>query len=223
MDEMMNTVAFIERYKIICICRKIYGEDLLRLVGAVCAGGVRMVEVTFDQNDPDCLTRTGEAIMSLRREFADAGRFGAGTVLTVEQVHAAKEAGAEYIISPNTDIKVIRATKELGMVSIPGAMTPSEILAAHEAGADFVKLFPTVRLGLKYLRDIRGPINHVKLIGTGGLNEENLKDYLDAGMIGAGISGRLVDKELRSRGDYAQITARAAAFMEIANAGGGQI
>lgn len=143
-------------------------------------------------------------------------QFGAGTVLTREQVDAAKDAGAKYIISPNTDEEIIRYTKQLGLVSIPGAMTPSEILAAHDAGADFVKLFPTVYLGLPYLKDIKGPINHVKLLGTGGLTEENLKDYLDMGMAGAGISGRLVDPELRKKNDYAALSRRAAAFMAIA-------
>ena len=143
--------------------------------------------------------------------------FGAGTVLTQEQVRAAKAAGAEYIISPNTNVDIIHLTKELGMASIPGAMSPSEILCAHDAGADFVKLFPTVRLGLAYFKDILGPISHVKILGTGGLNEENLGDYLKLGMVGAGISGRLVDKAVREAGDYATLSARAAAFVAIAN------
>jgi 2-dehydro-3-deoxyphosphogluconate aldolase/(4S)-4-hydroxy-2-oxoglutarate aldolase len=212
----MSIVAYIEKYKIICICRKIYGEDLLKLAHALYDGGIRMMEVTFDQDDPECIQKTSDAIALLCREFGDKMHFGAGTVLSEEQVIAARNAGAEYIISPNTKLEVIRKTKELGLVSIPGAMTPTEILAAHDAGADFVKIFPTVHLGLAYIKDIRGPINHIKLIATGGLNEENLKDYLDVGMVGAGISGRLVDKELRKKGDYAQLTARAAAFMKIA-------
>ena len=212
----MNTVEFIEKNKIICICRKVYGEDLLKLAHALYDGGIRMMEVTFDQGDPDCIAKTSEAIKLLCAEFGSDMKFGAGTVLNEEQVEAARAAGAEYIISPNTKPAVIRKTKELGMVSIPGAMTPTEIIGAHEAGADFVKLFPTVRLGLAYIKDILGPINNVKLIGTGGLNEENLKDYLDLGFAGAGISGRLVDKDLRMKGDYAQLTARAAKFMEIA-------
>lgn len=216
----MNTVAFIEKNKIICICRKIYGDDLYRLGRAIYDGGVRMMEVAFDQADPACLEKTGEAIAMLRREFGNAASFGAGTVLTRPQLQTAMEAGAEFIISPNTDPEIIRLTKEWGMVSIPGAMTPSEIVTAHQAGADFVKLFPTVRLGTQYIKDIKGPLNHIKLIGTGGLNEENIKEYMDLGMVGFGISGRLVDKKLRMNGDYAQLSARAAAFMEIVNGQG---
>jgi len=212
----MDVKSFIEENKIICICRKIYGEDLLKLANALYEGGIKLMEVTFDQADPECEKKTGEAIAMLNRELGDKMRFGAGTVLSKSQVDAARAAGAEYIISPNVNTEVIRYTKELGMVSIPGAMTPTEIITAHETGADFVKLFPTVWLGLRYIKDIKGPISHVKLLGTGGLNEENLGEYLAAGMIGAGISGRLVDKKLREEGNYAEITARAKKFMEIA-------
>ena len=162
----MDIVNYIEKNKIICICRKIYGEELRKLARAMYDGGIRLMEVTFDQADPDCCQKTGQAIRMVDEEFGGRMQFGAGTVLTREQVDAAKDAGAKYIISPNTDEEIIRYTKQLGLVSIPGAMTPSEILAAHDAGADFVKLFPTVYLGLPYLKDIKGPINHVKLLGT---------------------------------------------------------
>ena len=189
----MTTVDFIEKYKIICICRKIYGEELLALAHALRKGGIRMMEVTFDQADPECIKKTTEAIAMLHAEFGEEMKIGAGTVLSVAQVDAAKAAGAEYIISPNTSLPVIHRTKELGLVSIPGAMTPTEIISAHEEGADFVKLFPTVRLGTAYL-----------------------KDYLDLGMVGAGISSRLADKKLCKAGDYEQITERAKTFMRIA-------
>lgn len=215
----MTTVEFIEKYKIICICRKIYGSELLELAHALHDGGIRMMEVTFDQADPDCIRETTEAIRMLNDEFGQEMSIGAGTVLSAAQVEAAKDAGANYIISPNTNLSVIRRTKELGLVSIPGAMTPTEILTAHDEGADLVKLFPTVRLGTGYFKDILGPISHVKLLGTGGLTEENIKEYFDLGMVGAGISGRLVDKKLRQAGDFDQITERAKAFMRIATGG----
>ena len=112
----MNTVEYIEKYKVICICRRIYGEDLLRLARALNKGGVRMMEVTFDQADPDGIRKTAEAIRMLKREMKDSMKFGAGTVLNCEQVQAAFDAGAEYIISPNTNEAVIRRTRELGMV-----------------------------------------------------------------------------------------------------------
>ena len=136
----MNTLDFISQNKVITICRRVYGEDLLKLADALYAGGIKMIEVTFDQADPDCIEKTGECIRALCDRFGDKMMFGAGTVLNAEQVEAAAKAGARYIISPNVDADVIAKTKELGLVSMPGAMTPSEILTAHKLGADIVKV-----------------------------------------------------------------------------------
>lgn len=145
---------FIEKNKVIAICRGTYGEQLINLVSALNDGGVKLVEVTFDQGDPECLTKTPKAIASLVKEFGNEVKIGAGTVLSIEQVEAAHQAGAEYIISPNTNSSVIKRTKELDMVSMPGALTPSEIISANEAGADFVKVFPVRALGIGYIKDI---------------------------------------------------------------------
>ncbi len=214
----MNTLDFISENKVICICRRLYGEDLMKLATALNEGGVKLIEVTFDQADPDCIARTGESIRALNKRFGEKMMFGAGTVLTVEQVKAAAEAGARYIISPNVDPDVIACTKELGLVSIPGAMTPSEILEAHKLGADIVKLFPSGYLGFGYIKDILGPISHVKLCATGGVNEDNWGTYLDYGFVGAGISSRLADKKCIAAGNFEEITRRAKVFMDITRA-----
>lgn len=214
----MNTLDFIAENKVITICRRVYGEDLLKLADALYAGGIKMIEVTFDQADPDCIEKTSECIRSLCDRFGDKMMFGAGTVLTAEQVVAAAKAGARYIISPNVDADVIARTKELGLVSIPGAMTPSEILTAHKLGADIVKLFPAGYLGFGYIKDILGPISHVKLCATGGVTEENWGKYLEFGFAGAGISGRLCDKKCIAAGDFEEITRRAKVFMDITRA-----
>lgn len=190
---------------VVAICRKIYGQDLLRLADTLEQGGVQLMEVTFDQSDPNCLDRTAEAIGTLCARFPNM-RFGAGTVLSRAQVDATLQAGGGFIISPNTDLDVIRYTKQLGLVSIPGAMTPSEIIAAHQAGADYVKLFPAATLGLKYIKDISAPINHVKLIATGGISTDNFADYLRAGCRGAGISSSLCDKARMQAGGWASFT-----------------
>ena len=106
---------------------------------------------------------------------------------------------------------MIRKTKELGLISIPGAMTPSEILTAHEAGADFVKLFPASDLGISYLKAIRAPISHVKLLATGGINEGNAKAFLDAGACGLGIGGNLAKKIWIDAGEFDKLTEAAKA------------
>lgn len=216
----MNTLDFITENKVITICRRVYGEDLMRLADALYAGGVKMIEVTFDQADPDCIAKTCDSIRALCARLGDKMMFGAGTVLTTEQVKAAAKAGARYIISPNVDADIIAATKTLGLVSMPGAMTPSEILMAHKLGADIVKLFPAGYLGFGYIKDILGPISHVKLCATGGVTEENWGTYLDYGFAGTGISGRLCDKKCIAAGDFAEVTRRAAAFMDITRSHG---
>jgi 2-dehydro-3-deoxyphosphogluconate aldolase/(4S)-4-hydroxy-2-oxoglutarate aldolase len=207
-----SLVDMIAQNGIIAICRKIYGESLMSLAAALEKGGVKLMEVTFDQSDPDCLRHTADAIESLCERFPQM-RFGAGTVLTREQVDAAKSAGAGFMISPNTDADLIRYTKHLGLVSIPGAMTPSEVVTAHNAGADFVKLFPAATLGLKYIKDLTAPINHVKLIATGGISTENFGDFLRAGCRGAGISSALCDKSRILAGDWAPLTAAACSLV----------
>lgn len=209
--------TLIERDKVIVIARRIYGDALLRLAEAMCRGGVHLMELTFDQSDEECIDKTASSLSGLKARFGDEMRFGAGTVLTVQQVEAARDAGCEYIISPNTDDDVIRATKACGLASIPGAMTPSEILTAHKLGADFVKLFPTGYLGLPYIKDIRAPISHVKLVATGGVTEDNFGAFLDAGMVAAGISGRLTDKAIIAEGNFDELTRRAKAFRLIAD------
>lgn len=213
----MTTMEFIEKNKVIAICRKVYGDDLLYLAEALKKGGIKMMEMTFDQQDPRCLDKTGESINAVFRNFGDEMKIGAGTVLTKEQVTAAKQAGAEYIISPNTDPEIIRFTKQNGLVSIPGAMTPTEIVSAHKEGADIVKLFPSSTLGFQYIKDILAPISNVKLCATGGVNEENSKKFLELGFAALGIGGRLCDKKCIAEGAFNVITERAKVFSAIVN------
>lgn len=205
----------IEQHKIIVIMRNIYGEKALQLCDALYRGGIRLVEVTFDQSSANCVEKTPDTIRLLNEKMGDKMDFGAGTVITPEQVVAAKNAGARYIISPNTSERIIAITRELGLVSMPGAMTPSEMIAADQAGADFVKVFPAGDLGLSYMKNVRAPISHVKFIATGGVNESNFADYLHAGFVGAGISGRLTDRALLDIGDYDGLTKRAEDFVKI--------
>ena len=115
------------------------------------------------------------------------------------------------------NVDVIQATKQAGLVSIPGAMTPTEILKAHHAGADMVKIFPAGYLGLNYLKDIKGPINHVKFLAAAGVKEENFKEFLEAGYSAAGISTRLIDKKVIADKNFEELTNRAKVFTEIAH------
>lgn len=212
-----EVVKFIEDNKIIAICRGIYGDKLVQLVDALYKGGVKLVEVTFDQNDENCVKNTSEAINLLVSRFKGKVKIGAGTVITAKQVFAAKNAGAEYILSPNADVEIVRIANQIGLVTIPGAMTPSEIIVANKAGADFVKLFPAGTLGLNYAKDLLGPINNVKFIATAGVTPENLGDFLSLGFVGAGISNYLTNKKLVNAGEFDILSKHAKELVEIAN------
>ena len=133
--------------KIIAIVRGVYGEDCLNLAKALCEGGIKLLEVTFDQSNPDAWKKTADTVKRLVEELGDQMAFGTGTVTTLEMVELAKNAGAQFIVSPNTNEKVIRATVEAGMVSMPGAMTPSEVLnACLENGVSVLKAKNKIRL-----------------------------------------------------------------------------
>ena len=199
--------------KIIAIVRGVYGTDCVNLAKALYAGGVEMMEVTFDQSKPEAFNRTSDTIAQLVQEIGDKMILGAGTVTSLETLELARQAGAQFVVSPNTNEAVIKATVANGMVSMPGAMTPTEILAAYECGADFVKVFPTAGLGASYIKAVCGPINHVRLLAVGGVSEKNVGEFLKAGCVGAGVGGNLVNKEWIKNGEFHKITALAQELM----------
>lgn len=202
--------------KIVAIVRGVYGEDCVKLAQALYDGGIELLEVTFDQSKPEALGRTSDTIHELVVRLGDKMAFGAGTVTSLEMLELAKNAGAQFIVSPDTNEEVIKATVAGGMVSMPGALTPTEILNAHRYGADFVKVFPTSSLGTAYIKAVRGPINHVRLLAVGGVNEKNIGEFIKAGVDGAGVGGNLVNKEWIARGEFDKITALAKEFVENA-------
>lgn len=201
-------------HKLIAIVRGVYGQDCLNLAKALWAGGIRLLEVTFDQSDRALWQKTADTVCLLNQELGDRMLFGSGTVTSAELVELAKNAGAKFIVSPDTNEDVIRATVAAGMVSMPGALTPTEVLTAHRFGADFVKLFPVGNLGVSYLKAVSAPINHVRLLAVGGVNESNVAQYLAAGAVGAGVGGNLVNKQWIAAGEFQKITDLASSFVE---------
>jgi 2-dehydro-3-deoxyphosphogluconate aldolase/(4S)-4-hydroxy-2-oxoglutarate aldolase len=201
--------------KIVVIVRGVFGEDCVKLAQALYEGGIELLEVTFDQSKPEAFSRTADTIRQLVNALGDKMIFGAGTVTSVELVHMAKEAGAQFIVSPDTNEQVIRATVEAGMVSMPGAMTPTEIVSAHSYGADFIKVFPIGNLGASYLKAVKAPLNHIKMLAVGGVTEKNIGEYMAAGADGAGVGGQLVNKEWIANGEFDKITVLAKEFVKI--------
>lgn len=201
-----QVLQWVEQYKIVAIVRGADPQQCFAVAKALYDGGIRLMEVTYDQRRPESWQATADTIGALAREYAGRMFVGAGTVTSPELVELTAKAGGAFIISPDTDVAVIRRTRELGLVSMPGALTPSEIKTAHEAGADFVKVFPLGNMGPSYLKAIRAPLSHIKMTAVGGINEKNLRDYLEAGACGAGIGGNLANKTWIANGEFDKIT-----------------
>ncbi|MCL2367387.1 MAG: bifunctional 4-hydroxy-2-oxoglutarate aldolase/2-dehydro-3-deoxy-phosphogluconate aldolase [Oscillospiraceae bacterium] len=202
-----SVIQRIEERKIIAIVRGIPDkEQVLRVADAMYAGGIEFIEVTFNQSAPERFSDTTDAIAAINEHFGGKVYAGAGTVLTPEQAQLAADAGAQYIISPDMNVDVIQKTREMGLVSIPGVMTPTEITQAMRAGADFCKLFPAGILGSGYIKAIKAPLSHAKILATGGVDVHNIKEFQNAGAHGFGISGPLVNKAWIEAGEFHKIT-----------------
>lgn len=192
--------------KLVVIVRGIKSDAIIPLAEAMHAGGIRALEITYNASKPAEDEEVAENIKKLTEHFGDKMIIGAGTVLNTKQVELTKAAGGKFIISPNVNVNVIEKTCELGMVSIPGALTPTECEQAHEVGADFVKLFPITNLGSGYVKAMKAPLSHIRFLGVGGIDENNMAEYSKAGVCGFGIGSNIVNKKLIEAEDFATIT-----------------
>lgn len=190
------------REKLVIIARGIPVGVLTDAARAMAQVGIRLLESTFDHRLKDPIADNVEKIAALRRTFGQELRIGAGTVLTADEAQAAFDAGAEYILAPNTDAQVIERGKKLGMAVIPGAMTPTEICAAWNLGADMVKLFPADDLGLRFMQNLRGPLPHIPLMATGGVNPVTIPQILEHGAAAVGTGVTVLRRDLLDKRDY---------------------
>jgi len=210
-----SVIEAIEKYKIITIVRGVASDKLIPLAEAMYDGGIRLLEITYCADGSTSDEEVAKNIKMLSNHFDGRMFIGAGTVITEKQVELTKNAGGKFIISPDTYENVIKKTKELDMVSMPGALTPSEIQNAHRYGADFVKLFPITNMGVEYVKGVKAPLSHIKLLAVGGINENNMTDYLKAGVCGFGVGSNIVRKELIDSGDYSEITKLAKKYTKV--------
>lgn len=211
-----QVIKHVLEHKIITIVRGINRENIFKTAEALIEGGISCMEITYDAARPETHEETAETIRQLQERFSGSLMIGAGTVLTPAQVVLTKEAGGRYIISPNVNEDVIKKTVDLGLVSMPGAFTPTECETAHRYGADFVKLFPVGRMGAGYVKDLAAPLSHICFLAVGGVTAENLPDFLKAGAVGAGIGSDLINKAQILSGDFAKITQRAKQYVAAA-------
>lgn len=204
---MNQTFTQIEQGRVVAILRGDFGGREQEMVAAMIEGGLTAVEVTL--NSPDALNK----IKQLAAQFSARCAIGAGTVLTPQEVQQVAEAGGQFIVSPNCDVSVIQESKARGLVSLPGAFTPTEIVAAVNAGADAVKLFPATSLGPGYVKAVRAPLNNVRLVPTGGVTPEVAREYLAAGAWAVGVGSELLGKDILADTTFTTLQARAAAFV----------
>ena len=197
-DRLLNT-------RIIAVVRLERYDKALAVAEALLEGGISAIEFT--------LTGSGalEAIAGARTALGDTAQIGVGTVLTPDAAEAAIAAGAQFVVTPAVRPAVVAVCRARGVACLCGALTPTEVLAAHESGADMIKIFPARVFGPQYLRDLLAPLPGLRLVPTGGIDAGNARAYLDAGAVAVGIGGKLVAAEVVASGDWARIAEQARA------------
>ena len=198
---------------IIAIIRGFEPDVCLRLAEAYKKGGIDKVEVTFNQKDPQTWKDTAAAISAIKARFGGDVMVGAGTVLTEEQLRICEDAGGQYMVTPNVNPSLIRKCVADGLDAFPGALTPTEVVEAFDAGARCVKIFPAGVLGPGYIKAIKAPLSHIPLLAVGGIGPDNIADFIKAGCVGAGVGGNLTNKEWIAAGQWDKITAVAEALV----------
>ncbi len=206
-EKCSSLIENIERHQLMVAVRTASPDEAYRAALACIDGGIRFIEITFSVPDA----------ASVIRELCtdDRATVGAGTILCLEDARKAKNAGASYLVSPHCDEEIVRFTKEEGLLSIPGACTPTEIYRAYRAGGDIIKIFPFVQMGgLSFLKEIRGPLPFIRYMLAGGLNLDNMADYLSARASCILIGSSIIRPELVKAGAWQSITDLARSFVQ---------
>jgi len=205
-----TTQETIERVGLIPVLRARNAAQAHAIVKAMIAGGVTVVEVTMTV--PGAI----DVLKELKKEYGADLLLGSGTVTTAAQAEATIEAGAEFVVSPSFHAAVVAKTRELGKVSIPGSLTPTEVITAFDAGADYVKIFPCSAMGgASYLKSLLAPFPHIKLIPTGGVTLQTAESFLKAGARALGVGSDLVNLAAVDAGNPEVITETARAYLKV--------
>ena len=203
-------LAFITDIGIVPVVRTPSAESAIKSIEAIYRGGVRAAEVTMTV--PGAI----RALEKLADQFGDKIMLGAGTVLDPETARACMLAGAQFFVTPTLKLSTIEMAKRYSKVICPGALTPTEVLTAWEAGADVVKVFPANAMGgPKYIKALKGPLPHILMVPTGGVNLETAGEFLKAGASAVAVGGELVDPRLIKEGKYDEMEARAKQYLQV--------
>jgi 2-dehydro-3-deoxyphosphogluconate aldolase/(4S)-4-hydroxy-2-oxoglutarate aldolase len=200
----MGIIDQIKGNGIVAVIRGSKPENIISIAHALYEGGVKTLEITVET--PKVLS----LIEEVSSELGDKVVVGAGTVLDPETARACIMSGARFIFSPTVNVETIKMTKRYGVVSIPGALTPTEILTAYENGGDIIKVFPASAFGPKYLKDVHGPLPQIPLMPTGGLDIDNIGAYFKNGAVAAGVGSTLVNTKEAINDEYLKNLAKRA-------------
>jgi 2-dehydro-3-deoxyphosphogluconate aldolase/(4S)-4-hydroxy-2-oxoglutarate aldolase len=200
---------------IVAVIRAPSGEVLTDVAEALLAGGVEIIEVTFT------VPQAHRVLEKVTDKLGDKVLVGAGTVLDPETARVALLAGAKFVVSPVVNLDVIRLCRRYDALVMPGALTPTEILSAWEAGADIVKVFPSDITGPAYLKALHGPLPQVRLMPTGGVNLKTAADFIKAGACALGVGGSMVEPQAIASRDFARIESLAKQYVDIVRAARG--
>jgi 2-dehydro-3-deoxyphosphogluconate aldolase/(4S)-4-hydroxy-2-oxoglutarate aldolase len=197
---------------IIAVVRAQKAEQVSPLAEALLAGGVIAIEITM--TTPNAI----QAIRDARQKFGDRALIGVGTVLDAATCHAAIEAGAQFVVSPICRTELISIARAADRPIMLGAYSPTEAQLAHEAGADFIKIFPADALGPAYIKALKAPLPHLRMVPTSGIDVHNVGDFLKAGCVAVGVGSQLVSSKILQESNWPELTSRARAFVNAARA-----
>ncbi|GAB6004736.1 bifunctional 4-hydroxy-2-oxoglutarate aldolase/2-dehydro-3-deoxy-phosphogluconate aldolase [Geobacillus vulcani] len=198
----------LKQSKLVAVIRKPKRSQIFQIAEALIDGGVEVLEVTVDSPG------SFEMIAALKETFGDKAIVGAGTVLDAETAKRAIEAGSDFIFSPIFDQEIVSLTNRYGKISIPGVMTPTEIVKAYQMGADLLKVFPAGSLGPKYFKELSGPLEHIPLMPTGGVTLDNAAEFIRNGVVAVGVGSALLDKRAIEEERFDVIRETAQKFVE---------
>ncbi|WP_027416736.1 bifunctional 4-hydroxy-2-oxoglutarate aldolase/2-dehydro-3-deoxy-phosphogluconate aldolase [Aneurinibacillus terranovensis] len=191
---------------LVAIIRRPRASQIRQIAEALVQGGVGALEITVDT------PRAFDMIRDIKQTYGDRVLVGAGTVLDAETTKTAIESGSDFIFSPILDEATIRLTNRYGKISIPGVMTPSEIVKGYQAGADLLKIFPGRSLGVDYIKELQGPLGHIPMMPTGGVDLSNVEQFIRNGAAAVGVGGSLLNKQAIEEERYEVLTETAQKF-----------
>lgn len=194
---------------LVAVIRRQEVNKVLPIAEALVEGGVGALEITVDSIDAYSMIKNVKAAVGNR------ALVGAGTVLDTNSARLAIEAGADFLFSPSFNPEVVAIANEHQLISIPGVMTPTEIVNAYESGADILKVFPAGALGVAYIKDLQGPLGHIPMMPTGGVDVSNVQAYIENGAVAVGVGGLLVDSKAIAEEQYEVLTKKAKEFKRL--------